>query len=219
MITLFKRTFPNFNLVTYTRAIEKNLKDCKSILDVGCGNNSCVRFFSSKYKSVGIDGYKPSLKLSKERGIHDDYIHTDINKIMSKVDKKSFDATISLDVIEHLTKEDGHKFLDNLEKIAKKKIVIVTPNGFMIQHNEVNGLQEHLSGWTVEDFKKRGYKVQGLYGLRILAAFRSKDGGMRLKPELFWKLIWGLTSELTHHLYAKKNPQHAFALLAVKKIS
>ena len=46
----FKKTFPRFVLATFLVEIEKHLSDCKSILDVGCGENSPVSLLENKYK-------------------------------------------------------------------------------------------------------------------------------------------------------------------------
>lgn len=216
---LFKKTFPSFVLATFILEIEKHLKDCNTILDIGCGDDSPLNFLQNKYYTVGIDGHKPSIIKSKNNKIHDDYIVGNLKNLKRLVKKKSFDGAMALDVIEHFRKEDGYKLLDNMEKIAKKKVILVTPNGFVPQYNKGNKLQAHLSGWTVSDFKKRGYKVEGIYGTKFCNIFRNEEANLRFKPRIFWTLIWGVLVETSHYLYTKKNPQHSIALLAVKKLS
>ena len=218
-LNILLKAFPNFNLVTFITSVEKNLTDCKTILDVGCGDNSPLRLFQGNYKTVGMDGYKKAIDISRRVKIHNKYIVGDIRKILTKVNPKSFDAVIALDVIEHLTKHDGYQFLTDIEKIAKKRIIIVTPNGFMVQKNNINNLQEHLSGWTVRDFEKKGYRVKGLYGLkRIIEPFRTDSGGFKYKPKLLWGIFWGLALEITHYTFTKNHPKHSFSLLAVKRL-
>lgn len=217
-LRLFRKTFPSFVLATFILEVEKHLKGCKTILDVGCGENSPIRLFENKYTAIGIDGYKPAIERSRKLKIHDDYILGDIKKLNSLVKKKSFDAVIALDVIEHLKKADGYKLLGNMERAARKKVILVTPNGFIPQRNKDNKLQAHLSGWTVEDFKGRGYMVEGIYGTRFCNILRTEEAELRWKPKIFWALVWGVVVEITHHLYTKKNPEHSIGLLAVKKI-
>ena len=220
LLKLFIKTFPNFNLVTFITAIEANLDDCESVLDVGCGDNSPLRLLNNRFSLVGVDGYKKAIDSSKKRGIHKKYIYCDVKDLLNKVKQKSFDAVVALDLIEHLTKDDGYKFLKDIEKIAKKKLIIVTPNGFIVQLSKSNQLQQHLSGWTTEDFRKRGFKVKGLYGLKlILLPFRSDYAECKFKPKWFWGFIWGLVSEVTHHFFTKNRPELSFSLLAVKKIN
>ncbi len=74
----------------------------------------------------------------------------------------SVDTVFLIDVIEHLTKEEGEVLLRQTEAIARQQIVIFTPLGFVAQHTleggkdawGLNGAdwQEHKSGWLPEDF-------------------------------------------------------------------
>ncbi|MEK7092696.1 MAG: class I SAM-dependent methyltransferase [Patescibacteria group bacterium] len=217
-LRLFKKTFPSFVLATFILEIEKHLRGCQTILDVGCGNNSPVGLLEKRYTTVGVDAYKPSVEESKKRKIHNTYILGDIKKLDSLVKEKSFDAVVALDVIEHLEKDDGYKLLDNMERAARKKVILVTPNGFIPQYNRDNKLQTHLSGWTVEDFANRGYQVEGIYGTKFCNVLRTDEAKLRWKPKLFWSLVWGILVETTHHLFTKKNPKYSIGLLAVKKI-
>lgn len=215
---LFKKTFPRFVLATFIVEIEKHLEDCTTILDVGCGGNSPIGLLEEKYTTMGVDAYKPSIDESKKRKIHNDYILGDIKKLNSLVKEKSFDAVVALDVIEHLEKNDGYKLLDNMERAARKKVILVTPNGFIPQYNKDNKLQAHLSGWTLKDFTDRGYLVEGIYGTKFCNILRTDEAELRWKPKFFWALIWGILAETTHYLYTKKNPKHSIGLLAVKEI-
>lgn len=218
-LRIFKKTFPRFVLATFIIEVEKHLEDCKTILDVGCGDNSSVGLLEKKYTSVGIDGYKPAIENSKKKKIHSDYIFGDIRKLNSLIRAKSFDAVMALDVIEHLKKDDGYRLLDNMERAARKKVILVTPNGFIPQYNKHNKLQAHLSGWTVEDFKNKGYHVEGIYGTKLCNVLRTEEAELRWKPWILWALIWGVLAETTHHLYTKKNPKYSIGLLAVKNIT
>ena len=218
-LRLFRKTFPSFVLATFILEIEKHLKGCKTILDVGCGEKSPISFLENKYTTVGIDGYKPAIEKSKKRKIHNAYILGDIKKLDSLVKEKSFDAVVALDVIEHLKKGDGYKLLDSMERAARKKVILVTPNGFIPQYNKGNKLQAHLSGWSVEDFTNRGYHVEGIYGTKFCNVFRTDEAELRWRPKFFWGLVWGVLVEITHHLYTKKNPKFSIGLLAVKKMS
>jgi len=74
----------------------------------------------------------------------------------------SVDSIFLLDVIEHLQKEDGRRLIGEMERVARRQIVVFTPLGFMPQHVEdgrpdawgLSGakMQEHKSGWTPDDF-------------------------------------------------------------------
>ncbi len=75
-----------------------------------------------------------------------------------------FDVVSCLDTIEHLTKGEGEKWLDQFEKMAERLIIIFTPDGYLPQGPEqdpdkFDSWEKHHSGWEAEDFLKRGYCV------------------------------------------------------------
>src|SRR5665647_2168692 len=81
------------------------LRDCESILDLGCGSDSPVAYVSASCK-VGVDMHEPSLFESKKKGIHSENICANITQIEFK--SNSFDAVVMKDVLEpvsytHLT--------------------------------------------------------------------------------------------------------------------
>lgn len=206
-----KKTFPNLALFTLSLELNSLLADCDSVLDLGCGDNSPLGFIEKKNYLVGVDGFKKSIQISKDKNIHDKYLHKDILKIKKDFKNKSFDAVVALDVIEHLQKKDGYKLIKLMEYFAIKKVILLTPNGFVNQTGEGNGLQEHLSGWSVSDFRKLGFKIFGRYGIKSL---RGEKAELKYKP----KILWGLISELSNIFYTRKKPRKSYSLLAVKKL-
>lgn len=90
--------------------------------------------------------------------------------------------------------------------------MIYTPNGFLHQ-GEVYGnpLQRHLSGWTVEEFSRMGFRVLGIEGLRPL---RGEMAELRWKPRRFW-----LAVSLLSHLVVTTRPRLAFRLFCIKEMS
>lgn len=161
---------------------------------------------------VGVDGFQPSIDHSRANHFHDDYVNTNLLDIDQVFEPKSFEVVVAIDVIEHFTKEDGHRLLENLEQIASGKVVIFTPNGFLPQ-NEHSGniLQRHLSGWSVEEMNRLGYRVIGINGWKPLLGEFSLP---RFKPRRLWTLISRLTQPLV-----RNHPEHAFAILCVKEVS
>src|SRR6266568_4602358 len=118
----------------YPRMLEKEVEGYETLLDVGCGPDSLVKRFSRKLKySVGIDGFEPSILKSRSAGIHSEYFLMNVMDIDKKFRPASFDCAFLADLIEHLTKEDGLKLIEMVEKIARKKVIIFTPNGFLPQ--------------------------------------------------------------------------------------
>lgn len=74
----------------------------------------------------------------------------------------SFDHVTILDVIEHLTREDGIQLIADACSIARASVTVYTPIGFLPQHPAPDGTdawglhggewQTHRSGWTPDDF-------------------------------------------------------------------
>lgn len=203
-----------FNLPFYSYLYElyKSLEECKYILDVGCGIFSPLRFLKGNIYTVGVDGYKPDLDMAKESGTHAEYKLIDALAIDKHFHNKSFDAVVLLDIIEHFNKEQGHELIAKVERVASRRVIIVTPNGFLLQRRKNGDLQEHLSGWDCNDMKSLGYKVIGLLGLKQL---RGEYHNLRYRP----KILWGIVAELTHYFYTRTHPEKACSLFCVKELS
>ena len=125
------------------------------------------------------------------------------------VEPKTFDAVIALDLIEHLEKKDGFKLIEMMTKIAKKKIIIFTPNGFQPQRAfDDNPWQEHKSGWYFEDFDELKFKSYGHGGLKFL---RGERASLRFRPHFIWSRISYITQKII-----SPSPKFSYQLLAVK---
>lgn len=176
--------------IFYFKVLERSLSDCKSILDVGCGADSPLKNVKKTFVSEGVDIFEDSIKQSQKNKIHDKYIIFDIRKIDKIHKRKSFDAVIALDVIEHLNKKESLDLIKKMENIARKKVIILTPNGFYHQDAyDNNPHRVHRSKWKKEDFEKLGYKIYGLRGLKYI---RGEYATIKYKPWLFWGGQWHL---------------------------
>ncbi len=195
----------------YLVFLKMKLIDCKSVLDLGCGHNSPLKHFSRKsFFSVGVDLFKPYLLKSKEARIHNDYIMADITRL--ELTSKSFDAVLALDVLEHLTKADGRNLIENIEEIGSKRVMLVTPNGFLYQREcDENVFQAHQSGWCVKDFRSMGYEVKGINGLKFL---RKENAEIRFRPKALFLILSYISQILIYNL-----PNFAFQLFCVKAMN
>lgn len=134
MIKLINKLYFNkvisrvFHTLIY--CLKKELKDCESVLDLGCGPRSPIEFIPIQY-SVGVELFELYLKENMNRMIHNRYIHADIREV--EFEPRSFDCVILIGVLEHLTKEEDYKLIHKMDEIARKKIVIATTNGFLAQ--------------------------------------------------------------------------------------
>jgi SAM-dependent methyltransferase len=137
--------------------LEQNLKgNIRTVLDVGCGRGVFKVF--RKFDSVGIEIFPDNVMRAKNNGNYKNILQGDIREL--NYPDKSFDAITCLEVIEHLDKDDGLKLLENIERIARKTIIIMTPYGYMPIHKRTDNTNlNHLSGWYPDEFKKRGYTI------------------------------------------------------------
>jgi 2-polyprenyl-3-methyl-5-hydroxy-6-metoxy-1,4-benzoquinol methylase len=206
----FKKIFPTTGEIIES-ILRKELKDCKSVLDLGCGPSSPLKYLKKEPRltlySVGVDIFEPYiLKNLEENKIHSEYINTDIFKI--DFPANSFDCILLIDVIEHFEKTDFQNFLPKLEKIANK-IIIITPNGFIEQKTyDNNQNQIHLSGWTQKEMKKLGFKCNGLSGLKFL---RGQEWEPKIKPAFIGDIISNITQKITWNI-----PGLAYHLVCIK---
>lgn len=159
--------------------------------------------------SVGVELFEPYLQESKKKGIHHQYIKADVTN--TEFQPKSFDAVFASELLEHLTKQDGYELLRKAEDWAKKKVIITTPNGYLWQDGyDNNPLQEHKSGWSVEELQELGFKVRGMNGWRKFRGYKSL---VKYKPVFLWTVVSDLSQIVTYRC-----PRLAFQLFATKRV-
>jgi SAM-dependent methyltransferase len=205
---------------TLDSELSRGLSGCLSVLDLGCGPSSPLGALKNLSKRVGVEPFGPYLELAKARGTHDEFHQ----KLITELDfePNSFDAVIMIDVIEHMTEEDGLVAMKLAEKWARKKVVINSPNGFIAQKSlDGNPLQEHKSGWSYALMKELGYFSRGLAGPKWLrqeveAETMGDDllTSIRFRPRFFWFVIATMLQPVTYRI-----PKFAFSLMSVKSLS
>jgi hypothetical protein len=208
VIHLFKLGFDPAQILTRL-AFRKALQGSDKVLEVGCGKTPNLKWLGIQ-NSTGIDGYGPYLDEARKENLHSELVLGDVRELDRYFKPGQFDTVIALDVIEHLTKEDGLRMMRSMENIAGRKIIFFTPSGFLPQRSfENNDLQEHLSGWEAGEMEKLGYTVTGLLGPKKL---RGEMHVLKGRPRAFWAII----SLLGHFLWTRWSPANAAAILCVK---
>lgn len=202
---------------SYIEELKRETNNYSSILDVGCGVDSPVQYLSSNMNKVGVDVYGPAIQASKQKGIHNEYFEIDVDDIDKQFGPNSFDCAIASDVIEHVTKEKGLALIDKMEKVAKHKVIIFTPHGFVPQdEHDGNPWQKHLSGWEVSEMEERGYSVIGINGMKWVwnIEFLWKK---REDANFFVRVLRKILVDITQ-LYARRNPKSAYQILCIKTL-
>jgi hypothetical protein len=190
----------------YGRLVTEAVAGASSILDVGCGREGgLAAWIDARSRLVGVD-----LVADAPQG-YDEYIQLDIRELGDRFGDNEYDCVVALDVVEHLAKNAGCKLVADLERIARRRVVIFTPNGFLPQEPYGgNPYQAHLSGWTVDEMRDLGYRVVGINGWRPL---RTERAEFRFRPTPLVARISFLTQSLVTH-----RPRYAFQLLCVKDL-
>ncbi|MCH8327672.1 MAG: class I SAM-dependent methyltransferase [Candidatus Marinimicrobia bacterium] len=185
---------------------------CESVLDLGCGSDSVIGSIKDRLsRSVGTDLFDPSLELSRQKRLHHEYFNIDVLEAADQFGPDSFDCVVAIDLIEHLERDDGLRLIEQMEMMARIKVIIFTPNGFVPQEPfDGNQWQRHISGWGVDEMRDRGYKVIGINGWKPL---RGEFARVRWWPKSLWNVI-----SIISQLFTTRNPAHAFQLLCVKQM-
>lgn len=204
---------------SYMWILRRSIGNVKTILDLGCGDGGLMEVLSQekKWQVVGVDIFPGYIKEAKRRKIYNNLILGDILKTVEKLKykKTKFDVVFFSQVIEHIPRKKGEVILDQLEKLAKKRVIVGTPRGFMHQPEaflDENPHQVHKSGWIEQDFIQRGYKI---YGIGIKPVW-SEEGLARTRSKLtfvFWTLLSYLVS-MPVYFY----PKLGAGILAIKNI-
>ena len=180
---------------------------------MGCGTSSPLAEGRDRFERlVGVDAFPEAIEASRTRGSHDELIELDVRRLDEQFAPRSFDAVVAIDLLEHLERTEGLELLAGMERVARQRVVVFTPNGFVEQGpREANPFQVHRSGWSATDLESLGYRVTGIHGLRVL---RGEEASIRFRPER----VWSLASDLTQPV-VRRVPRLAFHLLGVKEVA
>lgn len=202
---------------TLVHELQKELRDCKSVIDLGCGPSSPLQYCPWIEYSIGVEAFEPYLEQSKARRIHNEYQNTRLEHL--DFQDHCVDAVILIDVLEHLPEEIGYQILEKAERWARKKVIVSSPNGFIEQSDlDGNELQKHLSGWDYAKMKALGFRCRGMAGPKWLR--REVEGGtmgddllvsIRFQPRFLWFMISSVFQPVIYYL-----PKMAFSLFSTR---
>lgn len=206
------KLFSVYEHYTLPFSLTKELGNKWTILDIACGYSSSIRSIEEGSYKVGLDFFKPYILNSKTLSLHNDYVLGDVRALPFK--SKSFDCVVATEIIEHLIKADGLVMINQMEEVAKEKIFLTTPNGFLPTYAgpDDNPEESHLSGWHAGELKELGFKVYGLGGLKLFWTIKSGKA-MRKSPQKLYALLAGITE-----LFLFRHPGTAFQLFGVKEV-
>ena len=158
-----------------------------SVLDVGCGNGLITNMLPSHLELVALDLSNTALSSVKAPKLQGTITALPFHN-------QSFDFVYCIDVIEHLSEEDAYAGLEELQRVAKKHVLVAIPLNEDLASNSVFcadcGNLYHLNG------HKRSSGQEWLERLPISDSFERSaiylSGDTTVPPpnsliELYWK--------------------------------
>ncbi len=139
-----------------------------TVLDVGCGDGELMATIAwPHWEITGIEIYPPSVEKARDTGIYKRVIQGDLVQTCRQLIEQgiTYDVVFCSQVIEHITRQQGEELLGLVDRLARDRIYVGTPRGFMNQPEvfiQGSPYQVHKSGWSPEDFRVRGYRVYGI---------------------------------------------------------
>jgi len=159
--SLLGRKYPGYIL---RDRINKELKNCETILEIGAGLFEILKDVSRDKIRVGVEIFMPYI----ENRVCDSLcvpIHADAMNIDQLFVPRSFDAVMMIDVLEHFNSNDARLLLNKAEAIARHKVIIFVPEGIHPQDKDDRGFgndyyMTHRSVWYAKDLEQLGYRVE-----------------------------------------------------------
>lgn len=204
---------PNIPFIVLNTVRRKLDNKGQSLLDVGCGDGRMIGALlkNKEVFTIGADIDAQSLRRCRERGTHDGYILCDVRRLPLK--EKSFDIVLSVEVLEHLEKEDGQKSVKAWEETARRQVIITTPVGVCeVRANDGSPYDKHRASWYPAEFKELGYKVRG-HGLQQMYG---DDGWFNRVPKILMPLVYILSVLVGPLVYFL--PRLAGRMVAIKRL-
>lgn len=135
------------------------------VLSLCCGIGQELARVTANIELTGVDIVPEYIAEFSQVYPNAHSIISDILEYLKAQPTDSFDFISIIDGIEHLTKKDGWKVIENAKRVAKR-VIIFTPD--RLTKNEpvhtwgIDGgdlYQKHLSGWDPEELKRAGFDL------------------------------------------------------------
>ncbi len=143
----------------------------ESVLDVGCGYGRWGGLIRSNFWEAGLshppavdgfDAFAPNVALSESTGTYRRVWHQQLPSAING----QWDTVLASEVIEHVAQDDVAGVLDTLERAARKRVIVTTPNFPYFRGGDetivgFNEFEAHHAYVSQRDLAARGYMVTG----------------------------------------------------------
>jgi SAM-dependent methyltransferase len=175
----------------------------ETVLDAGCGMGRWGTLIESNYWEPkmprppavdGFDAFEANVAHCRRRGA---YRHVWQHALPAPIEG-AWDTVLAIEVLEHLSREQVEAALAVLERAARRRIIVSTPNSELLRPGSdtpvgFNPFEAHLSYVSRDFLARRGYQVRGVgfgrYNSRL--AIRAKR--LRVRRSLTF-VPWRLPS-------------------------
>jgi SAM-dependent methyltransferase len=152
--------------------------DVKTILDLGCGNGIITNHLAQKYDVTGADRSAAALEFVKTKKVQ-----CNCNEL--PFEDNAFDLVLSSEMLEHLEDDVYLETIAEIQRVAKKYILISVPNNEHLQRDlikcpacsHIYNLNYHLRSIDIE-------KLSTAFTENKL--LKSTTGGPLVKPSFRW---------------------------------
>lgn len=195
-----------FRLFSADAALMRMIAPGETVADVGCSDGRGSEVLG-RLNSTGFDIYEPALREAVASGRCRRGVLTDVRDLPLR--SQAFDVVVALDVIEHFRKPEAIALLSELERVARRLVIVLTPNGFVPQPpGEDEPWQEHRCGFAPGELEAIGYRVVGRGGpMMMRGPYGSFRGG-----------VLGQLGAIAASPVVRRVPSSAFHLLGVKEV-
>lgn len=120
----------------------------RKVLDIGIGRGKYGLLTQEYCENVVVDGIEawPEYITDVQKSIYRKIYVEDVTQ-MDLAKLPQYDLVLMIDVIEHFTKDDAYRILNDLQT----QVVISTPKEDYRAHYE-NHFEDHISHWNIHDF-------------------------------------------------------------------
>lgn len=148
-----------------------------SVLDVGTGMGQYGFLLRTNLEHINLFDVEQGVQRAKDRwrvvidGIEGfagyrtpvhDYAYNrlmigDAMQLLPAIADGAYELVMAVDILEHLSQDDGVRFLGHCRRIASRAALISTPKLFVAQDVHANPFENHRSVWSQPTLRSAGF--------------------------------------------------------------